>query len=95
MSIEFDELAKLRESPADDAQSELTISLLDYILKQLCTSHVLIHQTCLTDMVDFTDEEGYGKYLDLHKCFEQFLNLKGIDVSVYHLIYDIDIVGLG
>ena len=32
-------------------------------------------------MVEFTDEEGYGKYLDLHECYEKFINLKGIDVS--------------
>ena len=31
-------------------------------------------------MVEFTDEEGYGKYLDLHKCYEKYLNLKGIEV---------------
>lgn len=28
-------------------------------------------------MVDFTDEEGYGKYLDLHECYNKFLNIKG------------------
>ncbi|XP_014679060.1 PREDICTED: splicing factor 3A subunit 3-like [Priapulus caudatus] len=31
-----------------------------------------------TVMAEFTDEEGYGKYLDLHECFERFVNLKGI-----------------
>ena len=34
------------------------------------------------DMVDFTDEEGYGKYLDLHECYDRFINLKGMDVSI-------------
>lgn len=28
-------------------------------------------------MVDFTDEEGYGKYLDLHECYNKYLNIKG------------------
>uniref|UniRef100_A0A2C9K4I1 Matrin-type domain-containing protein n=1 Tax=Biomphalaria glabrata TaxID=6526 RepID=A0A2C9K4I1_BIOGL len=55
MSIEFDELAKLRENPPDDAQN----------------------------LVDFTDEEGYGKYLDLHKCYELYLNLKGVEKIDY------------
>ena len=32
-------------------------------------------------MVEFTDEEGYGKYLDLHECYDIFINLKGMDVS--------------
>jgi splicing factor 3A subunit 3 len=31
-------------------------------------------------MVEFTDEEGYGKYLDLHECYEKYVNLKGIEV---------------
>lgn len=36
-------------------------------------------------MVDFTDEEGYGKYLDLHECYNKFLNIKG---KLYHdLLY--------
>lgn len=34
-----------------------------------------------TDLVDFSDEEGYGKYLDLHECYEKYINLKGIEVS--------------
>lgn len=32
-------------------------------------------------MTDFTDEEGYGRYLDMHECYEKFINLKGVDVS--------------
>ncbi|XP_064612835.1 splicing factor 3A subunit 3-like [Liolophura sinensis] len=55
MSVEFDELAKLRENPPDDLQN----------------------------MTDFTDEEGYGRYLDLHQCYEKFINLKGIDKIDY------------
>ena len=31
-------------------------------------------------MVDFTDEEGYGRYLDMHECYIRFINLKGIEV---------------
>lgn len=36
-----------------------------------------------TNMVEFTDEEGYGKYLDLHECYEKFINLKGMEKSDY------------
>lgn len=36
---------------------------------------------CFADMVEFTDEEGYGKYLDLHECYEKYINLKGVEVS--------------
>jgi len=40
----------------------------------------------LSDLVEFTDEEGYGKYLDLHECYVKFINLKGIEVyaSIVH-----------
>jgi hypothetical protein len=39
-------------------------------------------------MVEFTDEEGYGKYLDLHECYEKYVNLKGIEVSESYLVAD-------
>lgn len=32
--------------------------------------------------MEFTDEEGYGKFLDLHECYEKYINLKGIEVSL-------------
>ncbi|KAL5011168.1 hypothetical protein ScPMuIL_013473 [Solemya velum] len=35
------------------------------------------------NMVEFTDEEGYGKYLDLHECYIKFINLKGIEKIDY------------
>lgn len=37
-------------------------------------------------MVEFTDEEGYGKYLDLHECHEKYINLKGVEVSYCYLL---------
>lgn len=36
------------------------------------------------EIVRFTDEEGYGKFLDMHLLFDQYLNLKG--VKVFYLI---------
>ena len=30
-----------------------------------------------TIMAEFTDEEGYGRFLDLHECYEKYVNLKG------------------
>ena len=35
-----------------------------------------------SDLVEFTDEEGYGKFLDLHECYVKFINLKGIEVPM-------------
>lgn len=37
------------------------------------------------ELVRFTDEEGYGKFVDMHTLFDQYLNLKGVNVSL--LIY--------
>lgn len=30
-------------------------------------------------LVEFSDEEGYGKFLDLHQVYEMFVNLKGVE----------------
>lgn len=30
----------------------------------------------LTALVEFSGEEGYGRYLDLHECYAQYVNLK-------------------
>lgn len=43
------------------------------------------------NLVQFTDEEGYGKFLDLNECFQKYLNLKGvlrIDYLTYLSIFD-------
>lgn len=68
MSVEFEELAKMRENPNEENGN----------------------------LVDFTDEEGYGKYLDLHECFVHYLNLKGIEkvdyityLSIFDHLFDI------
>lgn len=39
-------------------------------------------------MVEFSDEEGYGKYLDLHECYEKYINLKGIEVCFFFRNYN-------
>lgn len=30
--------------------------------------------------MEFTDEEGYGRYLDLHDCYLKYINLKASEV---------------
>ena len=45
----------------------------------------------IQNMVEFSDEEGYGRYLDLHECFDKYLQLKGIenlDYITYLTIFD-------
>ena len=51
-------------------------------LKPYLIFSLSLDKISLVDMVDFTDEEGYGKYLDLHECYDRFINLKGMDVSI-------------
>ena len=36
------------------------------------------------DIVEFSDEEGYGKFLDMHALHSQFLNVKHMEVCVWH-----------
>ncbi|KAF0296585.1 Splicing factor 3A subunit 3 [Amphibalanus amphitrite] len=62
MSVEFEELDKVREQSNDE-----------------------------TVMVEFSDEEGYGKYLDLHECYTRYVNLKGVekvDYVTYLTLFD-------
>lgn len=42
-------------------------------------------------MVDFSDEEGYGRFLDLHAIYNEFLNLKqfeNVDYVTYLQLFD-------
>uniref|UniRef100_G1RLZ1 Splicing factor 3a subunit 3 n=1 Tax=Nomascus leucogenys TaxID=61853 RepID=G1RLZ1_NOMLE len=43
------------------------------------------------NLVEFTDEEGYGRYLDLHDCYLKYINLKAsekLDYITYLSIFD-------
>ena len=35
------------------------------------------------DLVEFTDEESYGKFLDLHQLYDRYINLKGVEKTDY------------
>uniref|UniRef100_A0AAQ4RAV4 Splicing factor 3a, subunit 3 n=1 Tax=Gasterosteus aculeatus aculeatus TaxID=481459 RepID=A0AAQ4RAV4_GASAC len=35
------------------------------------------------NLVEFSDEEGYGRYLDLHDCYLKYINLKGAEKLEY------------
>ncbi|NWH40943.1 SF3A3 factor, partial [Chloropsis hardwickii] len=43
------------------------------------------------NLVEFTDEEGYGRYLDLHACYLKYINLKSsekLDYITYLSTFD-------
>ncbi|CAH8433447.1 unnamed protein product [Schistosoma rodhaini] len=47
-------------------------------------------------LIDFSDEEGYGRYLDLHDVYKKYLNVKGVPridyltyISFFDRLYDI------
>jgi len=68
MSVEFDELKRIRENPGDE----------------------------VNNMVEFSDEEGFGKFLDMHECYIKFINLKGVErvdyiqyITNFDQLYDI------
>lgn len=88
MSVEFDELAKARENPTEE-MSSMRQNLIKLIKQAICICFFV-------DLVEFTDEEGYGKYLDLHECYEKYINLKGIEkvdyityLGMFDQLYDI------
>lgn len=42
-------------------------------------------------LVEFTDEESFGRYLDLHECYDKYINLRGVektDYITYLMIFD-------
>jgi splicing factor 3A subunit 3 len=41
------------------------------------------------EMVRFSDEEGYGKFLDMHLLFDQYINLKDIKVRFLYIFIKI------
>jgi splicing factor 3A subunit 3 len=71
MSVEFDNITKMRENPSDESASRLYPYVIVYVA----------NFSCAPDMVEFTDEEGYGKYLDLHELYIMYINLKGVEVN--------------
>ncbi|XP_072037307.1 splicing factor 3A subunit 3-like [Amphiura filiformis] len=40
----------------------------------------------MQSLAEFTDEEGYGKYLDMHECYHKYINLKNVE-KVDYLTY--------
>lgn len=34
-------------------------------------------------LVEFSDEEGFGRYLDLHECYNMYLNIRGVEKTDY------------
>lgn len=60
---------------------ELTKQIVGYIWQKAKSYNYNV--IWFSDLVDFTDEEGYGKYLDLHESYVKYTNLKGIQVSIW------------
>ncbi|XP_003383664.1 PREDICTED: splicing factor 3A subunit 3-like [Amphimedon queenslandica] len=51
----------------------------------------------MQNLVEFTDEEGYGKFLDLHSVYSQYLNIKRMErkdylsyLQTFDQLYDIN-----
>uniref|UniRef100_A0A671W1A5 Splicing factor 3a, subunit 3 n=1 Tax=Sparus aurata TaxID=8175 RepID=A0A671W1A5_SPAAU len=43
----------------------------------------VVKLSLIDNLVEFTDEEGYGRYLDLHDCYLKYINLKGAEKLEY------------
>lgn len=82
---------KARDNPSEEAQSKSKCrrSLFCFIhsfYTALYISAGVMNESCgfcfSSDLVEFTDEEGYGRYLDLHDCYLKYINLKGVEVAI-------------
>jgi len=47
----------------------------------------LLNSLDIETVVQFSGEEGYGKYLDLHQFFDRFINLKGVNNDMEYVRY--------
>ena len=66
MSVEFEELKKIRETGGDNEAGAVS-------------------------MVDFSEEESFGRFLDLHSFHQKYINLKGVervDYLTYLTVFD-------
>jgi len=66
VSVEFEELKKIRETGGDNEAGAVA-------------------------MVDFSEEESFGRFLDLHSCHQRYINIKGVervDYLTYLQVYD-------
>lgn len=87
MSVEFEELMKAKDNPSEEAQSKSGV--MRVLFAEAGVSHVIVTVSMLiSDLVEFTDEEGYGRYLDLHDCYLKYTNLKGVEVLSDLLLSD-------
>ena len=70
MLVDFNRMDRERQNPPEELQS--TYNVTDSTVKE--------PSSFLLDLVEFTDEEGYGKFLDMHALHDLFLNLKHMEV---------------
>ena len=70
MLVDFNRMDRERQNPPEELQS--TYNVTDSTVKE--------SSPFLLDLVEFTDEEGYGKFLDMHALHDLFLNLKHMEV---------------
>ena len=74
MQMEFLRMESERQKPSEEMQSGLEI--VNKMMQTLIQMSIVV----TSDIIDFSDEEGYGKFLDLHEVFDMFINLKQMEV---------------
>ena len=69
MSMEYEQLMRqLQETEDGEPLGKLVRSLINQ------------SESLSIALASFTDEEGYGRFLDLHQAYEIYSNIKGLDV---------------
>lgn len=72
MLVDFNRMDRERQNPPEELQSTYYVT----------NTTVKDSSPFLLDLVEFTDEEGYGKFLDMHALHDLFLNLKHMEVYI-------------
>lgn len=85
LQIEFDELSKSYATPAGvNAAPATTGATPNSNVSGTGAAPLADANTENSSLlVEFSDEEGFGRYLDLHECYGLYLNIRGVEKSDY------------
>ena len=78
LSVEFDNLLNSIQDNEDEPLSKIFLISFKIYLDEFFNHFI--------DLINFTDEEGYGKFLDLNECYIKYVNIKGIEVIIFFFI---------
>lgn len=85
LQVEFDELSKSYATPAGPNAAPTTPGAVpnSNVTGTGVAPMADVNTENSSLLVEFSDEEGFGRYLDLHECYGLYLNIRGVEKSDY------------